>query len=212
MSQFKTKSTPSIEGPMIITPTQSGGSQEWLTDLNDQEPYAQMGLSEKFVDQFSEKLPRGVIRGLHFQRKDSYARLVALTAGRALCVVVDLRPESNSFGAANSVELTAEVQNMIYCPAYFALGYMSLEAGTEVVISCAGERDEKQESTIIYDDEILAINWQFERYEIDERRININQRDKKAPSFRSYNQNTLWINRPKKSKYALSRERVKPNV
>ncbi|MFR9513202.1 MAG: dTDP-4-dehydrorhamnose 3,5-epimerase family protein [Rikenellaceae bacterium] len=212
MYKFTTKSTPTIEGPIIIKPAEPGASRAWLVDLENQEPYAAMGLSDTFVDQYSERLARGVIRGLHFQRKDSYGRLVAVTSGRALCVVVDLRPESQSFGAANSIELSAENETMVYCPAYFALGFMSLEAATEVVVSCAGEYAPANESGIIYDDEILAINWQFERYEIDERRLNISPRDKKAPSFRSYNQNTLWINRPKKSKYALSRERQKPNV
>ncbi len=90
------------------------------------------------------------------------------------------------------------------------MGYLTLERDTEVVCLCAAEYDPTQESGIIYDDEILAINWQYERYEIDEKRLNVGLREKKFPSFRSYNQNALWINRPKKSKYALTRRVIKP--
>ncbi len=194
---------------MIICPTTLEGSRSYLTELTDSgEIYAAMGLQESFIEHRSEKLSRGVLRGLHFQRKGSYARLLAVTSGRALCMAVDLRPESDSFGAVNSVELTAENELMLYIPPYFACGYLTLEPATEVVTNSAGESDPSSESGIIYDDEILSINWQFERYEIDEKRLNMSQRDKKLPSFRSYNPNTLWIDRPKKSKYALSRARA----
>ncbi len=210
MSKFITRSTPTIEGPIIISPTQLGESREWLTNLEEQEIYAEMGLEGKFAQQESEKLARGVVRGLYFQRKDSYGRLLAVTSGRALCVAVDLRPESKSFGAANSVELSAENETLLYIPPYFAVGFMTLEAATEVVCSGMGEVDAASVSGIIYDDEILAIDWQFDRYQIDEHRLNISQRDKRFPSFRSYNQNSLWINRPKKSKYALTRRQIIP--
>ncbi|MFI3317119.1 MAG: dTDP-4-dehydrorhamnose 3,5-epimerase [Rikenellaceae bacterium] len=205
MLKFTTKSTPTIEGPMIIRPTELGGNRGWIADLGVQENYAAMGLPQGFAQHDSETLARGVVRGLHFQRKDSFGRLLAVTAGRALCVAVDLRPESKSFGAANSVELNAENETMLYIPPYFALGFMTLEAGTTVICNSEQQNDVANHSGIIYDDEILAIDWQFERFQIDEKRLNISQRDKKWPSFRSYNQNALWINRPKKSKYALSR-------
>ncbi len=208
MSKYITKSTPTIEGPIIIKPAELGGDREWLANLEMQDQYAEMGIEETFEQHDSEKLARGVIRGLYFQRKDSFGRLVAVTSGRILCVAVDLRPESNGFGAANSVELSAENETMLYIPPYFAMGFLTLEANSVVVCNSTKENDPADHSGIVYDDEILSINWQFERYDIDERRVNVSQRDKKLPSFRSYNQNALWINRPKKSKYALSRERV----
>ncbi|MFR9533874.1 MAG: dTDP-4-dehydrorhamnose 3,5-epimerase family protein [Rikenellaceae bacterium] len=208
MLKFIVKETPTIEGPKIIRPNEFGASREWLTELEPQEVFAEMGLEETFVQLTGEKMARGVMRGLYFQRKDSYSRLVGVVAGRALAVVVDLRPESKSFGAANSVELSAENEALLYVPQYFAYGFLTLEPATEVVCLGSGEIDPESEAGITYDDEILAIDWQFERYEIDERRLSMAQMDKKFPSFRSYNQNTLWINRPKKSKYALSRERV----
>ncbi len=206
---FTTKSTSSIEGPIIIRPTSLGGSREWLTQLEGSaEIYASMGLEEEFTQHTSEKMARGVVRGLYFQRKDSAPKIMGVTSGRALCVVVDLRPESKTFGAANSVELSLESETLLYVPPYFACGCLTLEPATVVVCNSTDNYCPSEESGIIYDDEILSINWQFERYEIDEKRLNMTQRDKRWPSFRSYNQNTLWINRPKKSKYALARERV----
>lgn len=194
---------------MIIKPNTLGESREWLTELDGSaEIYASMGLNDNFTQHSIEKMARGVMRGLYFQRKDSAPKLLGVTSGRALCVVVDLRPESASFGAANSVELSSENETLLYVPQYFACGFLTLEPSTQVICNSTDSYDPREESGIIYDDEIISINWQFERYDIDQKRLNMTQRDKKWPSFRSYNQNTLWINRPKKSKYALSRERV----
>ncbi len=205
MSTFITKSTATIEGPMIIKPTELGQGREYLKDISLTEPYAQMGIAEPLERHSCQSLARGVLCGLYFQRKDSYANFIAVTAGRVLAVVVDLRPEQSSFGAANSVELSSENEAMLYVPPYFAYGFLTLEAGTEVICNSSGQEDPASASGIIYDDEIIAINWQFERYQIDQKRLNIAGRDKKFPSFRSYNPNALWLNRPKKSKYALSR-------
>ncbi len=208
MSRFTTKSTPTIEGPIIIRPTTLGLSREWLLEVEEQKPYSEMGLEEKFTHHTSETLARGVMRGLYFQRKDSCGTLLTVTSGSAMGMVVDLRPESDSFGAANSVTLSAENETMLYIPPYFAFGFLTLEASTTVVYNSGESYNPEERSGIIYDDEILAIEWQFERYDIDERRLSLSPQDRKFPSFRSYNQNTLWINRPKKSRYALSARRV----
>ncbi len=205
MAQFITKESP-IDGPIIIKPATLGVSRDYLLDPTTEEAvasFAEMGFAEREFESHAERCARGVMRGLHFQRKESYARLIAVTSGRILAVAVDLRPESKTFGASQSVELTADNETMFYIPPYFAHGFMTLEPNTEVVTNCAGHYDPSQESGIIYDDEVLAIDWQFERYEIDEKYLNISQRDKRNNSFRMYNPNDLWINRPKKSKYAI---------
>ncbi len=190
---------------MVLSPEVEGESRDYLFDMDVlSEQIATLGVEEGFVQHETEKLARGVIRGLYFQRKDSQGTLVAVESGRVLAVCVDLRPESKTFGASHSVELTVENEKMLYIPPYFAHGFLTLEQNSVVVRNFTKEYDPAADSTIIWDDEILAINWQFERFEIDEKRLNISHKDKKAPSFRSYNQNTLWLNRPKKSKYSIS--------
>lgn len=198
-----------IEDLKVITPEVLGESREYLFDLESEETiatYESLGIEETFIHHSKETLARGVMRGLHFQREDSYGRLVGVTAGRILCVAVDLRPDYQSFGAAYSVELHSENETLLYIPPYFAMGFMTLEPKTEVIINSAAVPDVKRESGIIWDDEVLNIDWQFDRYDIDEKYLSISPRDKKSPSFRMYSPHTLWINRPKRSKYALSRK------
>ncbi len=195
-----------MDGLLVITPAVLGGSRDYLFDPQSEESveaFAQMGITEGFVEHIEERYARGVLRGLHFQNIDPVGLLLSVKSGRALCVAVDLRPESKTFGASYSVELNEYNESMLYIPQYYAHGFMTLEQGTEVVFNFTGEYDPKSELGIIYDDEVLAIDWQFERYEIDEKYLNMTQKDKKSRSFRMYNQHELWPNRPKKSKYAI---------
>ncbi len=128
-----------------------------------------------------------------------------MTSGSALHVAVDLRPEAKSFGASHAVELSAENQQMLYIPPYYAHGFLTLEPNTEVVINYTKEHTPDADAGIIWDDEILAIDWRFDRYDIDSNRLNISPKDRKRPSFRSYNQHDLWPNRCTKKSYALKR-------
>ncbi len=206
--KFTIKQT-QVEDLLVITPEKLGESRSYLLDIESEESVEairSMGIEESFVHHNSETFARGVLRGLHFQREDSYGRMVGVTSGSILCVAVDLRPDYKSYGAAYSVNLSSENELMLYVPPYFAMGFMTLEPKTEVVFNSALMPDVKRESGIIWDDEVINIDWQFERYDIDEKYLNVSPRDKKSPSFRMYNPNTIWINRPRKGKYALSRK------
>ena len=45
---------------------------------------------------------------------------------------------------------------------------------------------------IIWHDHIISIDWQFERYDIDEKYLKVSDRDKRFPYFRTWNPKTLW--------------------
>ncbi|MFR9619819.1 MAG: dTDP-4-dehydrorhamnose 3,5-epimerase [Rikenellaceae bacterium] len=207
MSKFTTQTLP-FDGPIIITPNSVGEPRNYLTDINDTDellPLLEMEEGEEFVVQSVETMPRGVLRGLHFNRKTPQGLLIGATSGAILMVVVDLRPESKTFGASHAIELSAENQQMIYIPKFYAQGLLTLEPHTEVVINYTTESTPNRESGIIWDDEILMIDWKFDRYDIDSNRLNMTAKDKKLPSFRSYNQHDLWPGRIIKRSYALKR-------
>lgn len=202
-SKYRIKESP-IEGLNIISPAVLGAGRGFLEDM-DSEEYALMGISDEVMDHSVECFARGVLRGLYFPDKVAQGRIFAVTRGRALVVAVDLRPESKTFGASHAVELNGENEAIIYIPPYFGYGFLTLERDTEVVSNATlVASDEVELSGIVWDDEILLIDWQFERYEIDRKYLNISQRDRRFPCFRIYNPNNLWTNRPKKHKYARS--------
>lgn len=154
--------------------------------------FIELGIDEEFVQDNHSKSARGVLRGLHFQREHTQGKLVRVISGAILDVAVDLRPDSPTYGASHSFELSAENKRMFWIPAQFAHGFMTLEKDTEIVYKCTDYYHPESEAGIAWNDPILAIEWQFERYDIDEKYLNISPKDKKFPTFRSWNPKTLW--------------------
>jgi dTDP-4-dehydrorhamnose 3,5-epimerase len=77
---------------------------------------------------------KGTVRGMHFQYPPhAEAKLVRVTRGAALDVIVDLRPESATYLRSVAVELTEGNHRALYVPERFAHGYQALEDGTELM-------------------------------------------------------------------------------
>src|SRR5678815_978025 len=68
----------------------------------------------------------GTLRGLHFQEPPfSQAKLVRVTAGAIYDVIVDLRPDSPTFGHHLGVELSIQNRRMLFIPKEFAHGLLT---------------------------------------------------------------------------------------
>lgn len=75
---------------------------------------------------------KGTLRGMHFQfPPHAEAKLVRVTRGAVVDVVVDLRPESPTYLEHLALTLTAEDRRALYVPERFAHGYQTLEDDTE---------------------------------------------------------------------------------
>ncbi len=191
MSKFKVTETP-IEGLIIIEPAVNHDKRGFFMETYSKADFEEIGIFEEFVQDNHSKSGRGVLRGLHFQREHTQGKLVRATAGAILDVAVDLRPGSRTYGAAHSIELSADNKRMFYIPPMFAHGFLTLENDTEVLYKCTDYYDPESEAGIIWNDQILCIDWQFERYNIDEKYLNLSPKDKKFPIFRHWNPQTLW--------------------
>ena len=75
----------------------------------------------------------GTLRGMHFQVAPyQETKVVQCTMGAIYDVIVDLRPDSPTYKRWTCVELTAGNGTMLYIPADFAHGFITLEDNTEV--------------------------------------------------------------------------------
>jgi dTDP-4-dehydrorhamnose 3,5-epimerase len=102
----------------------------------------------------------GTLRGLHFQQPPhSQAKLVRVTAGALYDVVVDLRPESATYGRHFGVELSAQSRRMLFIPKQFAHGFLTLADATEIEYQFDEVYVQGVESGINYADPDLAIRW-----------------------------------------------------
>jgi len=105
-------------------------------------------------------LHQGTVRGMHFQTEPALeAKLVRCIQGAIYDVLIDLRPESPSYGKWQGVELSAENGRMMYVPEYCAHGYQTLEDDTEIYYMTSGFYTPQLAQGVRYDDPAFGVQW-----------------------------------------------------
>jgi dTDP-4-dehydrorhamnose 3,5-epimerase len=113
---------------------------------------------------------KGTMRGMHWQAAPHQeAKLVRCTHGAIYDVIVDLRPESPTFGEHVGVELTAANRRMLYVPEGFAHGFLTLEDDTEVFYQMSEFYEPDAARGLRHDDPALGIDWPAEVRVVSER-------------------------------------------
>jgi dTDP-4-dehydrorhamnose 3,5-epimerase len=121
--------------------------------------FAEAGIPETFVQDNHSCSAKGVLRGLHYQRRSPQGKLVRVIAGRAFDVAVDLRRSSSYFGQWVGVELSASNKRLLWLPPGFAHGFLSLEEGTELLYKCTDFYAPADERAILWSDSRIGIDW-----------------------------------------------------
>ncbi|WP_044210246.1 dTDP-4-dehydrorhamnose 3,5-epimerase [Flammeovirga sp. OC4] len=120
------------------------------------------GLAVSFVQDNQSSSCYGVIRGLHFQKGvHAQAKLVRVLSGKVIDVAVDLRPDSETYGQFEAVELSAENHRQLFVPRGFAHGFSVLSENAEFAYKCDNYYNKESEGGIKYNDPELGIDWQI---------------------------------------------------
>lgn len=139
------------------------------------------GIKNDFVQDNHSRSKPGVIRGLHYQKNPSQAKLVYCITGKVLDVAVDIRSNSPTFGKYFSIELTDANGLMLYIPGGFAHGFCALEE-SDVYYKVDGEYNPQGEGGIIFNDKDLNIDWKTNN-------PLVSKKDLKLMSFSEYCKN-----------------------
>lgn len=103
---------------------------------------------------------RGTLRGLHWQEAPhEEAKIVRCARGAIYDVIVDIRPDSPTFGQWLGLTLTAGAQLMLFIPEGFAHGFQTLEDDTEVSYQLSAGYVAGAGRGLRYNDPALAIDW-----------------------------------------------------
>ncbi len=108
----------------------------------------------------SYNVQKGTIRGMHYQVAPfAETKTIRCTSGKIYDVIVDLRPESETYRQWIGVELSAESFRMLYVPEGFAHGFITLEDHTSVHYMVTQYYTPGAEGGLRYDDPAFAIQW-----------------------------------------------------
>lgn len=120
---------------------------------------------------------KGTVRGLHSQKwPHEEAKLVRCTQGAVYDVILDLRPDSDTFLRHVAVELTAENHRMLYVPEGVYHGFMTMEDNSEVFY---------QMSTAFHGESAVGVRWNDPAFGIKwpGPMTCISEKDKNHPDF-----------------------------
>lgn len=167
-----------IEGILIVEPRVFGDERGYFFESFSERDFATAtGLDVKFVQDNESRSRRGVLRGLHFQRKPyAQAKLVRVVQGRVLDVAVDIRRGSPTFGEYVATELSGENHRQMFIPKGFAHGYVVLEDDTIFQYKCDEYYHPEAEGGIAWNDPQIGIEWPLPKSELI-----LSEKDKNRP-------------------------------
>ena len=123
------------------------------------EVYKSKLLNEPFLFDVMSYSKKNVLRGMHIQTQKLQAKIITVTHGKILDVVVDLRKNSRTFGKYFSIVISQNSDFSFYIPKGFAHGFLCLSKECTVNYRCSQYRHKKSETTLNWDDKDVGIKW-----------------------------------------------------
>lgn len=173
-----------FEGAFEITPFYATDERGGFVKDYNVDTFKANGIEHELKEVFYTISKKGVIRAIHFQLVKQQAKLVRCISGHVYDVIVDLRPNSATFGRWQGFNLTGENQKTLYIPQYFGHGYLVLEDSV-VSYKCGEVFYGEGDSGIMYNDPDIDIQWPFEKIDGIKNMI-ISEKDKCLMSFKNY--------------------------
>lgn len=154
-------SSTGIEGLLLIEPTVHRDRRGYFFEpFNARKFEEATDLRPDFVQDNESMSDKGILRGLHFQVPPAaQGKLVRITRGAVLDLVVDLRVGSPTFGRHLSVVLSEANKLQLWIPPGFAHGFLTLEDRTIFSYKCTAYYTPECERIIAYNDPQLGIDW-----------------------------------------------------
>ena len=143
------------------------------------EIYKNKLLNQSFLFDVMSYSKKNVLRGLHIQTQKAQAKIITVTNGKILDVVVDLRKNSKTFGKHFKIELTEKNGKSIFIPAGFAHGFLARAKENIVHYYNTNYRSQGHEIGIMWNDPLLKIKWPIKK-------PILSQKDKKNLTFKQF--------------------------
>ena len=148
-----------IAGVVLVEPDVFRDERGFFLETFNRSELSELGITTEFIQDNHSRSVRNTIRGLHFQLGGGQVKLVRAARGRILDVVVDLRPDSPTFGEWEGVDLDDETHLQIYVPVGFAHGFCVMSEVADVCYKVSAAYDPSLERGIAWDDPSIGITW-----------------------------------------------------
>lgn len=148
-----------IPDVLLIRPRVFGDHRGFFLESWNRLRFAEAGLDLDFVQDNHSRSGKHILRGLHYQLKNSQGKLVRVVSGAVFDVAVDLRRSSPTFGRWVGAELSEANHHMLWVPPGFAHGFLVLSEAADFQYKCTNYYVQADEHCILWNDPGIAIEW-----------------------------------------------------
>lgn len=150
-----------IPDVLIIEPKVFGDERGFFIETFRENKFIEAGISDKFVQENHSSSQKGVLRGLHYQTKQTQGKLVRAIAGEILDIAVDIRRSSPTFGEWVGIILSETNKRQLWVPKGFAHGFYVLSEQAQVTYKVTDYYAPEWERSILWNDTQIGIDWQI---------------------------------------------------
>lgn len=152
----------SLPDVFILEPRVFSDDRGFFFESYNEQSMAVVGIRERFVQDNHSLSCRHVLRGLHYQLKQTQGKLVRVVEGEVIDVAVDLRRSSETFGHSAAVRLSGDNKQMLWIPRGFAHGFCVTSEKAHVLYKATDFYAPQHEHTLLWSDPELKIDWQLQ--------------------------------------------------
>ncbi len=148
-----------LAGAKLLRPKVFHDARGFFLESYSEPRYRELGIDAHFVQDNHSRSGPGTLRGLHYQSSPGQAKLLRVVLGRIFDVIVDIRPDSATFGQSHGLYLDAEYHHQLFIPIGFAHGFCVMGEVAEILYKVSSPYDAATECAIRWDDPELGIEW-----------------------------------------------------
>lgn len=156
-----------IEGCYSVQNFRASDNRGLFVKTFHKEEFFNKGLQTEFAESYYSSSKKNVIRGMHFQLPPfEHDKLVYVTHGEILDVVLDIRKNSKTYGKYISVKLK-EFGDSIYIPRGCAHGFLTLSIQATVVYNVSTTYNSSADAGLLWNS--FGFDWKINNPIISER-------------------------------------------
>ncbi len=149
-----------FDGVVIIEPHVFGDDRGYFYESFSQREFEEKVCRTTFTQDNQSFSKYGVLRGLHFQKPPfAQSKLVHITKGKVIDIVVDIRKGSPTYGKYIAIELTEDNHRQLFISRGYAHGFVVLSDEAICQYKCDNYYSKESEGAIMWNDPDLDIDW-----------------------------------------------------
>ncbi len=149
----------SIPDVIKIEPNVFGDERGFFMETFQSRIFSDAGIPTSYVQDNHSGSRQGILRGLHYQIRQSQGKLIRVVAGSVYDVAVDLRHSSPTFGRWVGEILSTDNRASLWIPEGFAHGFYVISEWAEIVYKVTDFYAPEWERTLLWSDPELSIPW-----------------------------------------------------